>query len=257
MLDPDNSERLRATVACALMRIDPQDKKALPVLLAMLRESQRETYESDDDAQQAADDARYALAALQDIGPSAAEAVPDVKKALQHRYAGMQNDAVAALAAIARKDAVPVLIEKLKEEKRKFDAQLAAAPYSFEESTRDSIVIALGKLGPEGAAAVPVLTAMLTDEIDVFLRNDAIESLGKMRAAAESSVPQLITMLGRDNDDTRDKAIVALGRIGPPAKAAVPTLLKVMSSDPDEDMREYARAAVQEIAPEAEPPARK
>jgi hypothetical protein len=30
-----------------------------------------------------------------------------------------------------------------------------------------------------------------------------------------------------------------------------------MSSDPDEDMREYARAAVQEIAPEAEPPARK
>jgi HEAT repeat protein len=246
MLESEEETGTRAALAAAILRIDPQDKNALPVLLAMLGEDKKEAGESVNPP--------VALEAMERIGPAAVNALPAVKRALHHEEPEVRGAAALALAGIARKEAVPLLIEQLEVERRRGEAICVRdreEKYPNEVSgLLHEIVEALGKFGADASPAVPVLAEVVADpRLYPFEKEGAIESLGNMGAAARDALPQLIKMLDCDDSDERLKTIVALGRIGPSAKAAAPRLLKIVNSDPDEDIREAARSALQQITP--------
>ncbi len=251
-------------MAQAVLRIDPHDEEALPALIKLLQEEHNGTGAPEE-----------ALAVLESLGPAAAPAIPAIRKALQDKDSyipsvvkeisedeenyDIRGAAAKALAAVAGKEAVPVLIERMKWERSMGDKRHASDKgYSENDTVCAAIAAALGKLGADAARAVPLLVEILADS-QVFSSNkwDVIESLGAMGPAAKDSVPQLIKVFDDEDTDLHERAAVALGRIGPAAKAAVPRLLELSTSDPDEDIREAARAAVQRIAPEVLPSMRK
>ena len=84
---------------------------------------------------------------------------------------------------------------------------------------RNQAAVALGLIGPEARAAVPLLIDALQDE-DKYLRGHAATTLGQLGRPAGSAVPALAKALGDDDEDVRANAATALGRIGPCAASA-------------------------------------
>ena len=261
MLETDEGREVRAIVAQAVLRIDPTDKKALPALVKILQVEHEGT-----------GGAEATLAVLESLGPAAVQAIGAIKKAVQDKNSyipsvileispddenyDIRGAAAKALAAVAGKDAAPLLVEQLKRE-REAGTRKRAGDQDFwdNDSVCANIAAALGKLGPEAAPAVPLLSAVLADShVFSYDKEDAIETLGAIGPAAKDAVPHLIKVLDDEDAVLREKAAVALGRIGPAAKAAVPRLLKVSQSDAEDDLRTAARAAIRRIAPDTLPP---
>jgi HEAT repeat protein len=248
MLHSDNDEENVAIVAQAILRIDPNDKEALPTLIALVNNAEENG------------NGEEALAALEELGSAAADAVPAIKSALRNKTYTVRSQAAEALATIAGKDAVPVLIEQMKWEQRTGNerrSQEKAKPpsereYWFDEDIEvcQSIATALGRLGSDAAPAVPTLAAFMGNA-ELSSKDDAIEALGAIGPAAKDAVPQLTKELDDADADTRKITVAALGRIGPAAKAALPRLRQLADRDPDENVREAAQAAVRRIAPES------
>lgn len=103
-----------------------------------------------------------ALCALQELGPEAAPALPDLIAALSDADLGFRTHTVLALVGIGA-DAVSPLLEAL------------ATP---DEDLRKAIVVTLGRLGPQAAPAVPALTALLDEPA---LATVARQALGRMQ----------------------------------------------------------------------------
>ena len=154
---------------------------------------------------------------------------------------------------------------------------LAAALRDRNDQVRWRAAEALGKLGPDAAAAVPALvdaldrSDMLAQEAakalgrmggaarpavsalasaltrdDVYLRREAAKALVKLGPDAEEAVPVLVEAL-RDKDRTvRAESCKVLGRIGPAARSAVPAL-KALLRDPDDLVRVQADEALRRI----------
>ncbi len=80
------------------------------------------------------------------------------------------------------------------------------------------------------AAAVPILTAWLTDP-DAFIRSWAIESIEHIGPGAKSAVPVLLNLLRDGERDDATEISDALGSIGPDAKIAIPALVELLGSD--------------------------
>jgi len=72
---------------------------------------------------------------------------------------------------------------------------------------------ALGRMGPEAEAAVPVLASALKDQ-DTGVRAAAAEALGKMGPAAKDAAPALTEALQDNNQHVRRYAEYALEQIG-------------------------------------------
>jgi len=242
MLQTDEDGEVHATVAQAVLRIDPRDKEALPALIKVLQDEDNGTGGPEE-----------ALAVLESLGPAAAVAIPAIKKSLGDQDSFVRRAAATALAAVAGKNAVPVLVEQMKSERRMAEKVRGSQQDDGEnDSVCATIAAALGNFGPDAAPAVPVLSAIVADsQLFSFDKVDAVESLGKIGPAAKDAVPQLIEILDEKDGGLPRLAAVALGRIGPAAKAAVPRLLKLSDSDPNEDVQAAARAAVRRIAPDA------
>lgn len=85
-----------------------------------------------------------------------------------------------------------------------------------------SLVYALGGFGPEAAAAVPDLLALMRR---APVKTDIMEALGKIGPAAGEASTALLEHLGSDNADTAVTAAIALGRIDENASAVPPVLL--------------------------------
>src|SRR5439155_287844 len=87
-----------------------------------------------------------------------------------------------------------------------------------DEAVRHKARKALGEIGPEGHAAVPVLVEALKDS-NSWVRVCAADTLGNIGPAARAAIPHLVENL-RDRDATfevRNFAGLALPRIGPVA----------------------------------------
>lgn len=89
---------------------------------------------------------------------------------------------------------------------------------------------ALLALGP---AAVPALVQALRQStnqssVDWWTRDNAAFLLERMGPQAKSAVPDLITLLGHQNNDLRSWAAAILGFIGPAASNAVPRLIQLL-----------------------------
>lgn len=147
--------------------------------------------------------------------------------------------------------------------------------------------LAIGAIGPEAAAAVPVLGRMVADaKAAPGLRYSAAYALGRIGPAAketladlrslaesddemmatvavwaalkadpadkslfEQAIPLLRRALRAEQDVVRLEAAVALGDIGPAAGSAIPILELVAEDDPVKDVRRAAAEAAKKIRP--------
>lgn len=108
---------------------------------------------------------------------------------------------------------------------------------------------ALGELGPNAAAAVPVLEKVLDNRGEnEYVRGNAAWALGCIGPAAQSAVSLLVeTSASQHHLSVRRNAVWALGRIGPGAKSAAETLVKRLE-DQDATVRANAAVALWRIA---------
>jgi len=178
------------------------------------------------------------------IGPAAAPATSALAKLMDDKNDRVVHEAALALANIGRgaKDAVPALIKAL-QQGEDTDSNFCAMAY------------ALGKIGPDAAAAEPVLLNLLKSS-DPKLALISAWSLTQIRPAAAEvaaqTVPVLIAGLSVPLPIGRQSAAEALGSLGPLAKDATAALQKA-STDDDKAVRD---AAAQALAAIQKPPAK-
>lgn len=107
----------------------------------------------------------------------------------------------------------------------------------------------LAAIGPAGKAAMPEVTAALSDD-DAFVRGEAAVALGAIGTEAAPAVASLEAILADEGEEpgTRYSAAYALGRIGPAAAPAMKTI-RGLSSSADELMATVAVWAALKIEP--------
>ncbi|MBI4733162.1 MAG: HEAT repeat domain-containing protein [Chloroflexi bacterium] len=198
--------------------------------VAILRQALTSAFWSDRD--NAAD-------SLAEIGPDAAEAVPELINALSDVEDKVRIRAVTALRQIgpAAAEAVPALIGLLEDESLSY--------------AHSSIIAAIGKIGPV-ETVLPTLVSALKDT-DAAVRETAAEALGAYGAAAAPAVPDLIPLLADEDVDVRKAAADALGLIGPAASAAVPALIEALNTETEWTVQFRLVDALGSIGPEAAP----
>ena len=226
-LDDAKAEALRHQAVIALGRVGPDAKAAVPALNTLLdRElADKETvYPEEWPIVEALDrigalpvaklvdgflreEGSWRSFELAKLGPRARAAIPALRQALTHPQLRVRIDAAIALTSIdpPAPDAVRVLV--------------AALDPHQEDAWK--VPEALGRLGPEAVAALPVLIGLLNKGP---AREDVIEALVRIDPGGAVCVPLLIKALGDTDSDIVDAAARALGLLGPRARPAVPVL---------------------------------
>jgi HEAT repeat protein len=199
------------------------------------------------------------------IGPEAAVATDQLLALVEHASTSVRRNAAAALGnigpAVGAK-AVPVLVRALADRS---------------QVVREQAVIALGKLKPLSASAVPALEAALQEPQGTFgPRSEAAKTLwllapqsplpapvliAELRSKQEpwtasrilgdlgpaiGVVDQVIAVLGHPDCEMRLYAAEALGAMGAAAQKALPQLEPLLQ-DEDEEVRAAAAAALRAI----------
>lgn len=216
-----------------------------------------------------------AVELLGKLGPAAQSAGDDLIRATQDADSHVRNLAVLTIPKVETPvaKALPALIPLLKSE-HAHDAARAISVYRgqgkpalpdlvklLEDESRDVLTRwnaarALGKLGPEGIDALPVLIRF-TKCPEETIREHAAEAIGDIGPTAVDGIPSLINCLGDPVAKVRRDAVRSLGYIGPGAKSAVPQI-KPLLTDSEEIVRKATKDALKAIAPEelpVDPPA--
>ncbi len=253
-----------AVQADALQRFEQGGAGATSVLIELLRDSHGSSTEV----------RCTAIEILVQLGADAAAAGPNLLAAVKDPDPYVRSVAAASLAPVQvpAADAVPVLIEML-QGGQKLAAARALSEYRGEAAAALDVLIAvmqdktldsetrwnaartLGKLGAEGADAVPALVEALGDETTT-VREHAAEALGDIGPPAAAAVEDLVGVLDDPAVRVRRDAVRSLGQIGPAARVGVAEMKKRLD-DPEPIVRDAARNALRAIAPEELPPAKK
>ena len=111
--------------------------------------------------------------------------------------------------------------------------------------TRLAAIHAVGKMGPDARAAIPVLVETIRqtrnhDRRILVACNNALLEMG------QEIVPYIIPLLKDDDWEMRRGAAGTLGMLGPEAKDAVPALTKALN-DPNPAVRMKAEEALKKI----------
>lgn len=85
-----------------------------------------------------------------------------------------------------------------------------------------------------------------TGDFDSNVRAWSAQALGEIGPVAKEAVPALIKLVVDPDEGSRNSGCIALGKIGPGAKEALPALQKALN-DPSKDVRQFAKAAIEEI----------
>ena len=176
----DPSPAVRAHAVKSLGKIGAKAKPAVPEL-ALLISDKDETVR------------RMVVGALRKIHPSPQVSVPLFVKVMEDADPAVRIRAMRALAA-SGKDAVPFMIEALKNEKAAYWAALV-----------------LNQIGPEAQDAVPALIGLLDDKRP-YVRREVMLALAEIGKPAAPAVPQLVKAM--DNELRPPAAVYAIGRIG-------------------------------------------
>ena len=168
-----------------------------------------------------------AAQALRLLGEQGDPPVAAVKPLLRNPRRGLQ--AVVALAGMGE------------------PGMLVLAPHARSTNTwqRLHAALGLGLTRPASPAVAELLFGLMQDP-DVAVRGAAMRSLGKLGAAPERAVPQLLSVLDSGSSRDRESAVLALDLYGAAASNALPTLERVRDNPADE-LHEAARAAVEAI----------
>ncbi len=174
------------------------------------------------------------LDAVTALGPEAAAAVPALVHTLRTDYGGSRQEethqdyrSAMALAAIG-KPAVEGLRGLLKEKK---------------ESVRAEVVMALGRIGPDAAVAVPDLVPLLGDASE-RIRIEVSRALGRIGAGA--AMPLVAATADKDAV-VRAQAVVALGYLATRDDRVVQAALRC-ARDPSPEVRASAIESLSRFA---------
>ncbi|HWY86883.1 MAG TPA: sister chromatid cohesion protein PDS5, partial [Gemmataceae bacterium] len=205
----DANPNFRVEAVKALGMIAQKDKELIPVLVAALK---------DQDA-----DPGFRFEAVKALGVIARkdkELIPVLVAALndQDTDPGVRFEAVRVLGVIARKDKelIPVLAAALKDK-------------NFEVGDKAAEV-----LGALGSQTVPALMDVLRSKASPSAMFNAIVALGRIGPEAKAAVPLLSHALKMDKwvgpggGTTWRSAIITLGEVGPEAKPAIPAMIDLL-----------------------------
>jgi HEAT repeat protein len=119
------------------------------------------------------------------------------------------------------------------------------------DGVRHVATYALGKIGPDAAAAAPDLKKNLASD-DLFLKTASVWALVRIQPKdldfRVKAVPILAKALAEsDRERVRVEVATTLGEIGPAAKDAIPALEKQAKEDESPAVREAAEVALKKI----------
>lgn len=107
--------------------------------------------------------------------------------------------------------------------------------------------LALGKIGPPAARAVPKLIEVMSKDPT---RTQAIEALGQMGPAASTAIPRLLEILQDKKSHSRQAAASALVKIGADPSQVAPVLIQILRDD-QERYPYFAAHALAQFGPRA------
>lgn len=220
----DKFTRIRLQAAEALASVGPEAKSAVPALIERTGDKEKDAKVRD-----------QAVVALARIDPQSPEVLAALGKAFRDRDAVVRQHAEEGLLA-ARKAAVKILMEAMKDPDTK---------------VRERAVAALGKLEGEAREAVPELSRSLKHQ-DERVRRQALFALAKIGPRQETVMPGLLEALTEREADVRHFAVVSLTSMGKDARPAVPQLIDLLKKDGDANVREAAAFALGKIDPQAD-----
>lgn len=213
--NPGESEHLRDTAILALGQIGPSAFSAVPVLCAALRENHPKLR-------------RRAVSALAAIATP--QAVAELVGLLEHGEAADQQavltafwergvkskHAAAGLLAVGARHPDRELSDRLFLTVATFGPEAAdlLAPYLQADriETRRRAALALSRLGPDAAVAVPALCETLEDEAEI-VRFWAAKTLGNIGSEARQATGALLGLFGDADPNVRWEAITAVAKI--------------------------------------------
>jgi HEAT repeat protein len=270
----DKSPSVRLWAVRALLKFGPDGKMALPTLSAALRGKDDKVARGAADVIARLGPAavpaltkalsggslwvrKAILENLDDLGPLAVTAAPVIRKLCRGKNYRLRFFAASALLRIdprnGPKTAVPALGKLLNKGwhvRNKALALLATLGPKAEAATaplvrllrqankRDRIHLAgiLGEIGPPAREALPVLGAMMKDQVNYF-RVVAAEAYCRISGRSEPAV-SVITQVLQKAPPFRGgvMAVETLGSLGPKARGALPLLGKMMG-DPNNKIR--------------------
>ena len=154
---------------------------------------------------------------LQAMGEHSRDAVPVLIDLLRDEEPRVREAAAWAGEAMGEhgRDAVPNLIDLLRDE---------------EPRVREAAARAVEAMGEHGRNAVPVLIDSLRDE-EPKVREAAAWTLGAMGGHAQGAVPALIDLLRDEDPGLRSSATQALEAMGEHAQRALPALIELLLDD--------------------------
>ena len=194
---------VRQHVAEVLMKLGPDARPAVPLMIASLGSSDRNTREQ-------------AAEVLGRTGDSSQPAIDALLRALED-----EEVAYISMNSLARLGATNIeLIHRL--------AAVAknAAPKPAYWAT-----VALERIGSPATPVVPDLVEIVRGSSG-DQRQPAVQAIALCGTNASSAVPALIVGLQDSQEWTRKCIYIALGRIGPSARDAIPSLQNALTNEP-------------------------
>jgi len=178
-----------------------------------------------------------ALEVLDELGPSAAPAIPALLELDRHVSDDFFIYSVSARSVMLRigEAGVPQLIRVLDRGK--------------EPASRVKAAIYLGLLGARAAPATSALAKALHD-VSPAVRKEAVSALDQIGPPAADALPALRSALKLDDDDFRLHVVQALWDIGHDVELTVPILVKVLR-DPHHPNRARAATILARMGPAA------
>jgi HEAT repeat protein len=248
----DEDEKVRLATVRSLSEFGPAAKSAVPALVALLKDKDAWVrWEADQALEAMGPEAKAAVPLLTELlkdgdgqvrasaahllfvmGSEANAVVPALSALLTDKDVAVRGAAVFSLGKLGP-TTVPLLTESL---------------HDREAVVRGDAARALGRIGPQAKAVVPVLVELIKDK-DRSVRKSATLALMAIRPAP---VAELAGFLNSRDMFIRQAAAKSLGRMGPEAKAAIPALIAAL--DKDAESCDTVAEALKEIGSASVPP---
>lgn len=187
--------------------------------------------------------AAYGISSLRRKSPTVNQAMPALIGALTDTDRMVRFYAALALKEMGAdaSNAVPALTKVVA------DAGVGSQRNDF-FYLRAAAAVALGKIGPPSASALPVLQTAL-QEPNSYLRGQAAVAIWRINSDVHTALPVLLREMPANNEHSKWDWVIALGEMGPRAKAALPQLRTELQQDHDTWILAYVTNALNSIAP--------
>lgn len=266
VLRDGKDEELRREVIRGIYRCGPKAKKAIPLLVKIMKRPSSYTEKVPEWVEFYPNELGYdASFALAKIGPASAKPLvevladrntPDyVRVAAAYGLFWMGAKAISVLPDLIPlvqdpdehiRDNVLLILDCLDSKDKRIISAVKLATKDRSPRIRLLAAGSLYKLAPKNRTSLPVMLPLLTNK-DVSIRALAAACMGGMGAGGAKAVPALAKSLLNDKDSlVRSAAARALGEIGPKAKKVIPALRTALT-DTDPSVQEESVRAIERI----------